>query len=127
MTATDIMESLSAELKLHVFGLLCYQDLKSISLVNQTCALLAALHVFGRVTLIPLSLERLGLVAQREFVATCVKFIYFHADLLPLMLPELWHEEFAQRCLMETLEEESFQYHRYVLTYKEQQPLRGNN
>ena len=66
------MEKLPVELKQHICDLLDNEDLRSMRVLNRTYAHVAALHLFGEIFITPLSLERLRLIAQHEFIATCV-------------------------------------------------------
>lgn len=84
-------------------------------------------HIFEEIIITPLSLERIRLIAQHELIATCVKSVTFYADLLPSILPEMWHERLISETQMRTMEEASFRYQRYVLAYCEQQRLCKNN
>ena len=118
------MDTIPAELKHYLCSFLDYEDLSTIRLVNRTWAHVAALKLFERITITPLSLERLRLIAQNSIINTCVKRITFHADLLPSILPEMWHE---RSILNSRTEERSLRFNRYVLAYREQQRLRENN
>lgn len=122
------MEKLPPELKQHICGLLDKKDLKSIRILSRTWAHIAAIHLFEEILITPLSLERLRLIAQHEIIATCVKCITFHADLLPSVLPEMWHERWVLRhSWWGVKEDDSFRFRQYVLAYREQQRLRENN
>lgn len=121
------MDTLPAELKQHICDVLDYEDLKAIRFVNKKWAHVAALYLFIKITITPLSLDRLRLIAQHEVIAACIKEVVFYADLLPSIPPEMWHEELIRRTRTWTMEEESFRFQNYVVAYREQQRLRENN
>lgn len=110
------MDTLPAELKRKICSLLYREDLISIRVVNKSWAYLAALQLFQELTITPLSLERLRLIAQHEVIATCIKSIIFRADFLPPIRPEMW-----------ILGEEHPLFQRYVRAYCKQERLRENN
>ena len=121
------MKHLPVELKQHICSVLDYEDLKSIRLVNKECAHVAVLYLFRRISVTPICLERLRLIAQHKVFATCIKEVDFYADLLPSIPPEIWHERLVRGSRPWTTEEESFRFQNYVLVYHEQQRLRENN
>ncbi len=121
------MNALPIELKQHICGFLHDEDLPSVRAVNSTWSHVAACRLFREITITPLSLERLRLIAQHELIATCVKCIILHVDLLPLVLPEMWHEGLIRSQFTHTPEEEAFAFRRYVLAYRVQQCLREND
>ncbi len=121
------MNALPIELKQHICGFLHDEDLPSVRAVNSTWSHVAACRLFREITITPLSLERLRLIAQHELIATCVKRIILHVDLLPLVLPEMWHEGLIRSQFTHTPKEEAFAFRRYVLAYRVQQRLREND
>ena len=122
------MEKLPVELKQHICGLLDDNNLKSVRILDKTWANIAALHLSEEILITPLSLERLRLIAQHEVITRCVKPITFYAELLPSILPEMWHEHRIQRDLRWGMkEDDSLRFRRYVLAHREQQRLRENN
>lgn len=121
------METLPAELKQYLCDFLDCEDLSTVRVVNKTWAHVAALQLFEGITITPLSLERLRLIVQHEVIAKCVKRISFHTDLLPSILPEMWHEGLIRSSRTWTVEGQALRYHRYVLACREQQRLGENN
>lgn len=121
------METLPAELRLHICGLLDREDLSSVRLVNKTWSHLTAWRTFEQITITPLSLERLKPIAQHEVIAKCVKSITFHADFLSMTLLEVGRELLFRRSRTWTMEETSFHFQTYVFVYQEQQCLRENH
>lgn len=91
------MEKLPVELKQTVCGFLENKDLRIIRPLNRIWARIGALHLFKSILIMPLSLERFKLIAQHEYIATCVRALTFCTDLFPSILPEMWHEEIIRK------------------------------
>ena len=122
------MEKLPPELKQHICGFLDFDNQRSIRVLNRTWARVAAAPFFEKILITPLSLERLRLIAQHEYIATCVKCIIFYADLVPCsVLPENWLEGPVQRVQFWGTDEDFFRCQRFALACREQQHLRENN
>lgn len=121
------MEKLPPELKQHICGLLDRKGLRSVRLLSRTWAPNAALNLFENILITPLTMDRLRLIAQHEYIATCVRLLTFCTDLLPSILPEMWYEDSIWKCQWQSKENDSLRFHEYVLAYREQQRLRENN
>lgn len=118
------MDILLVELKQHVCRFLDDRDLVSIRFLNKSWASVAEISLFKAITITPLTLERLKLIAEHKSIAPCVKRIHFHVDILPSILPEMWHER-SGSC--HTMEIEPLGFQVYLLAFHEQRRLHEND
>ena len=116
------MENLPAELKEHICSFLHHRDLRSVRFVNKTWAHVAVLSFFEAITITLFSLERLRLIAQHELIATRIRRITFHVDLLRPITLQKWSAGLARKRSTMPLA-----YQRYILAYGEQNRLQEND